>query len=307
MFMQGSFVRRKPSLLPSTLTLLLTPALLAVVFSLQPTPQAEAATSVSVSISASADTTAAPQPQAIMIAPNPTAGLLPGLSLTLVGNEAQAANALFLGAVAALFGVDTNVVIQMGQSAPSLETLTAFYIAQLSRAPVAVIVKERHSGKGWVAIAKAHGVPANYQGKWVSERVRKDHGKGNGKGDHKHKGDYDDDDDNDDDYYYARRFVPYTDAEFEQMIFIRFAHDYYGVEEKDVQLWFTNGLGYQDIVLMLNLSRRARVEPAALVQLRRQGLTWTVISNRYGITWTEVARPVKPSLQFTIKLEWQNK
>lgn len=296
----GSPVSRPHSLLlPGRLPYLpLAALLLSTAFILLASPPAAAATSVSVSFTASAPA----EPQAIAIIPNPTSGLLPGLSLTLVGDEAEAANALFLGAVAALFGIDTNVVIRMGQSTPTPDMLAAFYISSLSRTPVAVILKEKSSGKGWAAIAKAHGLPASYHGKWVTERVRKEHGKGS-KGHDKHK---DDDDDEDHGYYYVRKFVPYTDAEFEQMIFIRFARDYYGVAEKDVQLWFASGLGYQDVVLMLNLSRRARVEPATIIKLRRQGLTWTAISSRYGVTWAEVARPVKPSLQFTLKLEWHN-
>ncbi|MBE3584065.1 MAG: hypothetical protein IMX01_08130 [Limnochordaceae bacterium] len=223
------------------------------------------------------------------------------LSVQLTADEVRRADQLFQNALVAYVGepvvaaaAPAMITVQPASDYPPIETLTVYYIARLSRTPATVIIQERQRGRSWVAIARTHDVPESYYGRWVEVSTSyKGHDKNHGHG-HAKVG------------ATMRRFVPYSDAEFERQAFVVFTRDYYGVNGDQVQLWLSQGFSYPEVVLLLNYSRRARVEPATLVALRQDGLGWAVITRRYGVSFAQAVVPVEPKIELNLHFEWHN-
>lgn len=149
-------------------------------------------------------------------------------------------------------------------SAPH-QIFSLLYLAAETNNPPAVIWQKR-KGHGWGNIAKAYGLPPNYHGKYISS---------------KHK----------------KKYVVITeldDKTFEEMMTLRFLHEYYGTEIDLLFYWHAKGLSYHDLFLAVNLGARLQVSPVEIFELRISGKDWRFIAGKYKVTYGSLSQPVKP-------------
>lgn len=203
------------------------------------------------------------------------------VALSLTATEEKAADALLIGAIAAFFGVDTQIAIDLRSRYTPVQAITLLYFSGKAKIPVEKMKKERKGGKQWGRLAKAYGLPPHFHGTWVSEQAK---GKGKGKGN-------------------GKQFVVWTDAELERLTFTYFVAEYYGVPQTDVTVWLRSGFTYSDILLIANTSKRARVEPIKIIELRKKGKHWQEITKVYGIAFDEASKPATPSLTLSITIQ----
>lgn len=201
------------------------------------------------------------------------------ISVTLTGRDEDAVQALFLGAMAGFFGVDSDVVVRYQERERNfLENISIFYLAAESGTTPDQIIVLRRQGLGWGEIAHRYGLPENYRGKWMVQT------KGKKK---------------------AKVFVTYQDRDFELFIFRRFMWEYYGVPEEVIIIWLDRGLAPEEIFLAVNLAFRARVRPEAVLELRWQGKGWEELTQRYKVKYEELGVPVPPREKGKYHVRWK--
>ena len=203
-------------------------------------------------------------------------------SLSFTNPDMELADALFLGCMAAFFGMDTQMIFEfrgMSEPLPPPALASLFYIsADSGRSPADILIMRR-KGYGWGRLAKVYGLPANYHGKLVSISAKG--GKKAGK---------------------VVTIYSWEDPRFEEAMYVRFISMYYAVPESHVVAWLSKGFTYSDITIGLNLSARARVAPATILALREKGTDWKSIAGKYKVRYEELAKPVPPKRTYPKKI-----
>ncbi|HBK69715.1 MAG TPA: hypothetical protein DDZ91_13825, partial [Firmicutes bacterium] len=128
------------------------------------------------------------------------------------------------------------------------------------------LVWEKRKGKGWGKIAKEMGLPPNFHGKYMSAK-------------NKHK----------------KSSSAITDDQiFEEMMIIRFLHEYFGADPEVLFYWRAQGLTYDDLFLGINLSLRLKISPGEFFSLRLSGKDWRFIANKVRVPYSSLSQPLKP-------------
>jgi hypothetical protein len=148
-------------------------------------------------------------------------------------------------------------------SAPT-QIYPLLYLSEETKSPPDVIWR-KHKGHGWGRTAKEMGLPANYHGKYMSGKQRN--------------------------RYQAVSVV--DDGAFDEMMTIRFIHDYYGTDPDFLFYWHSHGLSYEDLFIGVNLATRIHCAPREFFLLRTNGRSWQFIANRYRVPYTILNRPVR--------------
>ncbi len=177
--------------------------------------------------------------------------------------------ALLLGAAAAFFGLDTDVVLSFRQRTGSVPaTLSTLYVAgEAGRAPD-LIVRERYSSGGnWEVLVERYGVARPVK----APRGRAAH------------------------FFWTGRE---RDDDFALQTTVWVLAEYYAVSPVFIVEWADRGLPLTDIAIALNLARRVRVEPTTILVLRQKGHGWESIARRYHVTVVDLRRPVPPARKY---------
>ena len=148
-----------------------------------------------------------------------------------------------------------------------------FYLAIETKSTPEVIWQKR-KGKGWGNIAKEMGLPPNFHGKYMSAK-------------NKHK----------------KASAAITDDEvFEEMMTIRFLHEYFGTDPELLFYWRTRGLPYEDLFLAINLSLRLKISPQEICFLRLSGKDWYFIAAKYRIPYSSLSQPFPVGKTVPVKI-----
>lgn len=198
---------------------------------------------------------------------------------TFTDPDIELADALFLGCMAAFFGMDTHMILEFrgtSEPVPPLGLVSLFYISADTRRSPGDILIMRKKGHGWGRLAKIYGLPANYHGKLVSISAKGSKKAGK-----------------------VVTIYSWGDPQFEEAMYVRFISAYYAVPESDVVVWLSKGFTYQDIAIALNLSARVRVAPATILALRAKGTGWKSIAGKYKVRYEDLAKPVPPKRTYS--------
>lgn len=158
--------------------------------------------------------------------------------------------------------------IQIGDLHPYIkespvQVVPLFYLSTATKTPPAKVWKQK--GKGWGKLAKELGLPANFHGKYMSAK-------------NKHK----------------KGSHPKNDNEiFEELLIIRFLHEYYGADPELLFYWRARGLTYDDLFIGVNLGLRLKRSPAEFFSLRISGKDWQFIAAKVKVPYLSLGQTVK--------------
>jgi hypothetical protein len=143
-----------------------------------------------------------------------------------------------------------------------VQVFPLFYVAiETKTAPE--IIWEKRKGKGWGKIAKEMGLPPNFHGKYMSAKNKS-----------------------------KKSPATSTDDEiFEEMMTIRFLHEYFDTDPELLFYWRIQGLPYEDLFLAINLSLRLKISPQEIFSLRLSGKDWHFIAAKYRIPYSSLGQP----------------
>ena len=143
-----------------------------------------------------------------------------------------------------------------------------FYLSTATKKPPEVIWKQK--GKGWGKLAKELGLPANFHGKYMSAKNK--HKKGSP--------------------------AKNDDELFEELLIIRFLHEYYGADPDILFYWRSRGLSYDDLFIGVNLGLRLKKSPTEFFSLRVAGKDWRFIATQVKVPYSTLSQPVKKQGKF---------
>lgn len=194
------------------------------------------------------------------------------VSITVPAPKLSLEETLLIGAAAAFFGMDVNVVANL-YSPPAAPTVTveattprstvseprvllsAIYMSQYYDEDPVTVIDMKNKGFDWDEIAEQ---------------------KGKGK---KNK---------------AKKKGP----DFENDSFVTFVTSYYDFPPAQVRKWLSLGMSESEIMFALNLAARAKVNPNAIINEWRKGVGWEAIGAKYKIPMNDLAKPVVPLKKF---------
>ncbi|MGE5575591.1 MAG: hypothetical protein ACM3TT_00150 [Syntrophothermus sp.] len=197
-----------------------------------------------------------------------------GVSVTITSTNPQPEELLFMGAMAAFFGVEQAQIQSAGR--PALEMMPAFYFAGESRMQPLEVIRVHSKGERWGRMAKVYGLAPNWHGKYISKKHKKL------------------------DYYEL------DDEEIERLTYVRFIHEYYLIPEDTIIIWLGRGLSINEIFIAVNLATRVSVAPATIIDLRLRRVPWEVIGVRYGVPYSQLWVPVKPRTTYGRVIVWDD-
>lgn len=127
-------------------------------------------------------------------------------------------------------------------------------------------VWQRHQRLGWGRMSGEYGYSPDKYGKYMSG---------------KHHARY-------------RPGMVINDDDYEEIMTVRFLHEYYGMSPEVIYFWHDRGLGYEDLFLGFNLGVRLRLEPREFFKLRMASRDWRFIARRYRVPYEVLMEPVPP-------------
>ena len=156
--------------------------------------------------------------------------------------------------------------LKIGDFHPSVkkspvQAFPLFYLSIATQTPPETIWKQK--GKGWGKLAKELGLPANFHGKYMSAKNK--HKKGSP--------------------------AKNDDAIFEELLTIRFLHEYYGADPDLLFYWRSRGLTYEDLFIGINLGYRLQKSPVDFFSLRVAGKDWRLIAAEVKVPYSTLSKP----------------
>lgn len=189
-------------------------------------------------------------------------------SIRYTQTDMNPGEALLIGAVAAAFNLETDVVIQYQSKTGTIEgAVSVAYTSEHGNLAADVILRERERGTPWERITGEHKLPPGLRGKSDSHPGRANH--------------------------LAKAKERAADP-YEISLTIRFLANYYGTEEDRLVQWVESGLTVEDVALILNMAKRKQVVSTTVAKLRLEGESWERLAIRFGISLTELKAPVAP-------------
>ncbi|HXL03360.1 MAG: hypothetical protein GX872_01600 [Firmicutes bacterium] len=180
---------------------------------------------------------------------------------------------LFIGAAAAFFGMDVNIVANLYLPASSRTVtveattphvavsepkalISAIYMSEYYDEDPLNIIGMRENGHGWDEISDRKA-----KGKKNKNKIKKG-------------------------------------SDFETDSFVAFVTSYYDFPPAQVRKWLSLGMSETEIMFALNLAARAKVNPNAMINEWRKGESWEAIGAKYKISVDDLAKPVVPVKKF---------
>lgn len=201
-----------------------------------------------------------------------SSGVSVDLSITVPVPKLSLEETLLVGAMAAFFGMDVQVVANLYSplSSPIVTVeattprstvsepkvfLSAIYMSQYYEEDPVTVIDMKNKGHDWDEIAEQ-------KGKGKKSKPKK-------------KG-----------------------SNFENDSFIVFVTSYYHVPPAQVEKWQSLGMSETEIIFSLNLAARAKVNANAIINEWRKGESWEAIGRKYKIPMDDLAKPVAPRKKF---------
>ncbi len=194
------------------------------------------------------------------------------VSITVPAPKLGLEETLFVGAVAAFFGMDVSVVANLyaPPASPTVEVeiktpqitvsepkilLSAVYMSQYYDEDPLTIVDMKNKGYDWDEISEQKG-----KGKKNKNKKK--------------------------------------NLNFEDDSFVAFVTSYYDYPPAQVRKWLSLGMSETEIMFALNLAARAKVNPNAMINEWRKGQTWEAIGAKYKVPVNDLTKPVVPIKKF---------
>jgi hypothetical protein len=195
------------------------------------------------------------------------------VSITVPAPNLSLEETLFVGAMAAFFGMDVNIIANLyyPSSSPRVTVeaktpgitvsepgtlLSAIYMSHYYDEDPMIVIDMRKKGQGWDEIADQKA-----KGKKNKNKIKKG-------------------------------------SDFENDSFIAFVTSYYDFPPAQVRKWLSLGMSETEIMFALNLAARAKVNPNAIINEWRKAVSWEAIGRKYKIPMDDLAKPVVPIKKF---------
>ena len=201
----------------------------------------------------------------------PTSAALGDL-ITISAADRELGDILIRRTVANFFGVsEDDVAAFMPKNEPEEIFPTFFLAAESGQTPEQI---QKQKGRGWGVLAKSLGLPANFHGKYISNK-------------HKKK---------------ATPVTAVDDAAFEELMALRFNAQYYGKDPDSLTDWRSQGLCYEDLLIGSNLAAKTGKRQGEFFRQRVEGKNWATIARENNISYPTLGQPVAPKQTMKVKM-----